>query len=121
MKPAGHDLLPRAGSGVLDPEHGLGELLTESPMNFPDCVGGCRTSSESARVDPGLHGDVRPRLELQIAFPRLGAVVREQCPLDVHGVGVMALDEIAVVAVHRADEMGQPAGRPLRQAAVKPR
>jgi len=60
-------------------------------------------------------------LQLQIALLRVGAVVLLESALDVDRVCVMSFNEIAVVAVHGPDEIGQRRHHAVRQASPKPR
>jgi hypothetical protein len=50
---------------------------------------------------------MRLRFELEIALFRFGAVFVLQGTLYINRVGVVPFNEIAVVAVHRAHEIGQ--------------
>ena len=63
---------------------------------------------------------MRLRLKLQVALLQIGAVVVPQRPLDVDRVGVVAFDEIRVVAVHRPDQIGQRLPDTGRKAAPEP-
>ena len=108
------------GVGGLAPQKRLGEFRTESPVNLPDAICGRCAPREPSIVNPRLHSDVGACLKLEISFSWLGAVVREECPLDVHWVRVVTLNEVAVVAVHRADESGKRAGYFGRQTLVEP-
>ena len=62
---------------------------------------------QSSLVDPLLDGHVRFRLELQIALLSVVAVVILERTLDVDRMGIVALDQVRVVAVHRADQAGE--------------
>ena len=74
------------------------------------------------RVDELLHVDVRDGLMLEISLPRIGRVVVPQRAIDVARMSVVPLDEVRVVAVHRADEpanacldgLGQPSAQCAR-------
>ena len=59
------------------------------------------------------------RLELQVPLGRVSAEVVLQRPLDVDGVGIMPLDQVAVVAGHRSDETGEPSPECGRQTAAE--
>jgi len=63
-----------------------------------------RRGFRSTAVEHRLDFDVRPRLELERALCRVRGIVGAKRALDVDRVGVVALDEVAVVAVHRPDE-----------------
>src|SRR5690606_32883883 len=64
-------------------------------------------ASTAAAVDPALDRDVRPGLELQVALFRVRVVVIHQSAFDIDRVGIVALDEIAVIAVHRPYQVCQ--------------
>src|ERR1700733_12540356 len=88
-------------------------------MNVVNNVRSRGASDDMARVDPSLNRDMSSRFELEIAFLRIGAVIAFECALDINGMGVVPFNEIAVIAIPRADEIGKrrhPAGR---QAASK--
>ena len=88
-------------------------------MHLADAIDGDGAAAQPAVVDPSLHGDMGPGLELQIALARIGAVVVPERPLDIDGVRVMPLDQIAVVAVHRAHELGQGREHAMREASLE--
>ena len=54
-------------------------------------------------------------------FSGIGAVVVFQRALDIDRVGIVPLDQVAVVAVHRPHEIGQRREHAVRQAAPEPR
>jgi hypothetical protein len=58
-------------------------------------------------VDPFLHGHMRLGLELQVSLFRFGAVLVVHGPFDIDGVRLVTFDPVAVVAVHRPNEVGQ--------------
>src|SRR3974390_3870642 len=90
-------------------------------MNLANAVFGDRACvSKPATINPFLDGDVSFGLELQIALVRLLAVVVLESALDIDRVGVMPFDEIAVIAIHRANEIGQGSEQAGGQAAAKP-
>ncbi len=63
---------------------------------------------------------MRDRFELEIAPLRLSGEVGVQGALDVHGPGVMALDQVAVIAVHAAHEVAH-GGRGARREPARER
>jgi hypothetical protein len=75
---------------------------------------------EPATVDPPLHGDVSFGFQLQIAFARIVAVLVPKRSLDIHGMSIVAVDEVRVIAIHRAHKIGKRpenlAGRLARNA-----
>ena len=88
-------------------------------MDLANTIRAYGTSAQSALVDPFLDRDVRFRFELEVALFRVGAVIVLQCALDVDGVGVVAFDEIAVVAVHRSHQICQGRQYTRREAPAK--
>ena len=60
---------------------------------------------------------MRGRLELQVSLRRVGAEIVLQRALNIDGMGIMTLDQVAVIAVHRPDEVGEPRPHGGRQAA----
>ena len=96
------------------------EILAKALVDLAHRFRGDRATGHTARVDPSLHIDVRARLELQVAFDKIGAVVVEECALDIDRVRRMALDEVRVIAVHRANQ-GRERARSRRQAAPEAR
>jgi hypothetical protein len=95
--------------------------LTEPPVRFTKTVGGYGSPSEISFVDPALDSDMRSRFELQIAPPGIGAIVILQGPLDFDRMRVVPFDEIAEVAIHRADESSERSQHAGRQTAAKTR
>ena len=63
-------------------------------------------------IDVRLHPDVRGGFQLQVPARRVLLEVLSQRALDVPGPGVVALDQVAVVRVHDANEIRQVTGRP---------
>jgi DNA-directed RNA polymerase subunit K/omega len=66
-------------------------------------------------VDRSLYADVSTRFDLKVATARVAFEVVGQGPLYVARPGVMTLYEIAVVAVHHADQVRQAARRAWMQ------
>lgn len=62
-------------------------------------------SFKATAIDPLLDGDMRPGLKLEVAFFGVRTVVLLHGALDIDRVGVMPLDQIAVVTVHRPDQI----------------
>ena len=56
---------------------------------------------------------------LKVPLLRISTVVVAHRALDVDGVGVVPFDEVAVVAVHRAHEIGKRLGDGRGQAAAE--
>jgi len=76
-------------------------------MQFDDRRRRGRWFRHAIFVDPFLNGDMRLGFELKVSLFRIGAVVVPHRAFDVDGMGVMPLDEVAVVAVHRPHEIGK--------------
>lgn len=94
--------------GVFGPEQIRGEEFAEATVDFADSFLRCGLlGGECAGVDPLLDGDVGGCFALEIALVGVGAEVVVEGAFDVDGVGVAAFDEVGVVAVHRADEVGE--------------
>ena len=55
-------------------------------------------------INPFLNGDMCDCFKLKITFFLMIAIVTIECPLDIDGVGVVPLYEIAVVTIHRSYE-----------------
>src|SRR5580704_15339893 len=95
-------------------------MLAEATVDLTD--GDLRDDAavQAARVDPLLDRDVSPRLELEVALAGVLAVVALERQLNVDRMRGMALDEVAVVAVHRTDQVGQRHQQAGGQGAVEP-
>ena len=105
------DARPIAGVGVFDPEQVIGQALAKLAMKRLDECGACGGTLESGRrcgprstVQHGLDLDVGTRFELEPPLRSIRRVVGAQRAVDVDRMGVVALDEVAVVAVHRPHE-----------------
>jgi hypothetical protein len=88
-------------------------------VDFEKAFGRCRPAVQAALVDPFLDLDMRAGLELEIALPGVLAVVLLQGALDIDRMRVVALDEIAVVAIHGPNEGGQSGDDSIGQASAK--
>ena len=118
---AGHDGNAGARVRMIEAEHLFRQGSAEAPMRLAQALGGRGAAGQPTVVHPALHGDVRNGFQLQVPGARVRAVVVSQRPLDVDRVRVVPLDQVAVVAVHRADEIGERRGHPPGQAPPKPR
>jgi hypothetical protein len=76
-------------------------------MQVDDRRGRGRRFRHAIFVDPFLNGDMRLGFKLEVSLFRIGAVVVPHRAFDVDGMGVMPLDEVAVVAIHRPHEIGK--------------
>ena len=106
-----------AAVGVLHPQKILRQPLAEAAMNFPDRILRYCAPRHASRIDPFLNRDMRFGFELQVALARVVAVIVLQRPLDIDRVRVVTFDEIAVVAIHGAHEVGKRGPHALGQAA----
>jgi hypothetical protein len=61
------------------------------------------------------------RFKLQVPLPRIRTEIILKRTFDVRGMGVMPLNEIAVVAVHGAHQIGQGSNYAMWQAALEGR
>jgi hypothetical protein len=83
-----------------------------APMDFANAVAGEDASRQTASVDPSLDLDMRSGLALEIALAGIGAIVVLERAFDIDGVGIVSFDEIAVIAVHRPDEIRERREQP---------
>ncbi len=104
---AGDDLDLFFRRRVFDPEQIFGQQFAEAAMDFADGVRRDGAALETAAVDPLLDRDVRFGLELEVALLAVLAVVVLEGALDIDRVRVVPFDQVAVVAVHRAHEIGE--------------
>ena len=116
---AGSDPQALFGRRIFDPQEIVRQLFAKTAMDFANAIAGEDASRQAAGVDPSLNLDMRLGLALEIALVRVGAIVVLERALDIDGVSVVSFDEIAVVAVHRPDEMGERRQQAARQAAAK--
>ena len=89
------------------PQKVFGQHFAKAPMRFLQSLARGGSAIEAAGIDPFLRGDVRPGFQLQITLLGIFAEIRFQRALDVDRVRVVPLDQVAVVAVHRAHEACQ--------------
>jgi hypothetical protein len=104
-----YDARLAAGVRVFDPEELIGQAPAKLPVETLDERGaGCGAIEPRGRrgisVEQRLDLDVGPRLQLEYALFGIRRVVGTKCALDVDGMGVVTLDQVAVVAVHRAHQ-----------------
>src|SRR5512145_358181 len=88
-------------------------------VNLLDSCHGDGTVFQPSGIDPALNGYMRLRFELKVSLARVIAIVVVECPFDIDGMGIVALDEIAVVAVHGSHQVSERRAHPVRQAASK--
>ena len=63
---------------------------------------------------------MRLGLELEVSLPGVPAVVALERALDIDGMGVVAFDQVAIIAVHRAHEIGERGEQAFREGAAQP-
>ena len=88
-------------------------------MQFPDAFRLEGPTIEVAVVDPLLDGNMGLSFELQVSLMRVGAKVVPECPFDIDRMGLVPLDQVAVVAVHRPHEIGERGHDAVRQALAE--
>ncbi len=110
------DRLAPSSSGFLDPEQVRGQSTFKAPVDVEHGLDGGRLAGERAFVDPALGGDVRFGLFLQIAFFLVLAVVSSKRSFDIDWVRVVAFNEVAVIAVHRAHDIADGCDHAVGQA-----
>jgi hypothetical protein len=106
-------LHPVRAAGSLDGKELDGGIVVESLVQRADEACLCRFAQltrEVALVDGLLHADVRAGFELQVASLRLRFELIGQRALDIARARVVALDQVAVVAVHHADQVREARG-----------
>jgi hypothetical protein len=89
-------------------------------MDFANAVACGRAPLQAATVDPFLDGDMCFRFVLEIALVGILAIVVLQRALDIHWVSVVSFDQVGVVAVHGAHQIGKGGQQASQQAAPKP-
>ncbi len=104
---------------VLDPKQIIRQELAKAPVCFDDAVDRGGAASEAPVINPLLDGNMGPGLKLQIAFSGVCAVVLPEGALYIDGMRIVPFNEIAVVAVHRPDKIGQRCHDATRQAATE--
>jgi hypothetical protein len=90
-------------------------VLAETALNLADGIGGDGATFEAAVVNPLLNGDVCCGFVLEVAHLGVLAVFAVQGTLNIDRMGVVPLDQVAVVAVHRAHKSGQRSQEALGQ------
>lgn len=96
--------------GTLDGQHGRFGIAIEFRVQPSKKTYRCRFRQlpiGSQAVDLGLQANVRGRLELQIAAVLVSIEVSDQRPFDVARARIVAFDQVAVVGVHDAHEIGE--------------
>lgn len=97
---AGNDLHTLMCCGIFNPKHVLRQGCAEASVNLTERFSSRGATPKRSIIDPLLDTDMRLRFQLEIALFRFPAVVALQRALDIDRVRIMALDQIAVVAVH---------------------
>jgi hypothetical protein len=113
-----HDPYPLLRDRTLHPQF-VRDSRAESAMYFANALADDRAFRQAAAVDPLLHRDVRFRFELKTTLAGILAVVVFQGAFDIDRVSVVAFDQVAVVAVHRPDKIGNRGQQALEQTPAK--
>ena len=108
-----------AGLRVVHRQQLRWQQLAEVFVNLPDRFNSHRASRQPALIDPALNGDVSLGFKLQTAFTRIGTVVIPHRPLDVDRVSVVTFNQVRVVTVHGADQIGERLHHTGRQASAE--
>ncbi|WP_230206739.1 hypothetical protein [Novosphingobium sp. Gsoil 351] len=103
----------------LHPQEIFGQFGAETGMGFLQARTRMSTAGEPALIDPLLHFDVRACFKLEVALDGVVAKVVAKGSLNVDRMSVMAFDEIAVIAIHSPNEVGQCSAHALGKAAAK--
>ena len=114
---AGYHFEPFASVGIFGPQQSVRQQRAKAQVDLLDAGHGNRPARQAAAVDPLLDGNMGGGLQLQVALARIIAVVFLQRAFDIDGMGVMPFDQVAVVAIHGAHEIGQRAAYAVGQAA----
>jgi len=110
---------PFASLLIVDEEQLVREKFAKTSMDFAECIAADGAAAQAAGVYPLLNGDMRPGFALQIALFGVRAVLVSQGPFDLYRMGVVAFDEVAVVAVHCSNQIGQGLENPDREASAE--
>jgi len=103
----------------IHPKEILGQFGAEASMSFLKASTRMGTAGESAPIDPLLHLNVRTCFKLEVALDGVVAKVVAKRSLDIDRMSVMSFDEVAVIAVHGPNEIGQCSAHALGKAAAK--
>ncbi len=109
------------GIRIFHPEQFLGKQFPEPVVDFLQAGNSGRAVLEASFINPFLNSYMGLGFKLEVTLFDIGAVVVFQRFLDIGQVGVMTLDKVAVVAVHRSYETGERLNYTLRQTATKTR
>lgn len=104
----GHKLI--SARLVLDSEHTFRCTIIKGSVQPENELAGRRLSEltgNELRVKLSLHLDMRSRLDLEVASRVVIVEIALQCPFDIGRSCVVPFDQVAVVAVHHADEIGE--------------
>ena len=113
---ARHNADPLSSIGILDPSQIFGKQRYEATVNSKNSFFCQFFALQTSLIDPPLDLNVGLGLKLEVALFRLSAEVVVECPLDVHRMCVVSLDEIAIITIHGSYEVGQRLRQPPRPA-----
>ncbi len=99
--------MPVSGMRFGQPKQVIRNEVAEPSVNLAQGLCGQGMTVDSALIDPGLHGNVRLGLKLQMPPFRVRAVVIVAGTLDVDRRGVVTFDQVAVMTIHCPHQIGQ--------------
>ena len=97
----------------------LWQELAKAPVDFNDAVDRGGATSKPTPINPFLDGNMGLGLELQITLLGVCAVILFEGTLNIDGMRIMPFDEIAVIAIHCPNQLGQRRHDAIRQAAAE--
>jgi hypothetical protein len=101
---------------VLNPSQIVGQQARKSAMYAANAIHGSFEILKASFVNPSLDFDMGFCFELEIPLLRVFSEIVIERAFNIHWMSIMALDEVAVVAVHRTDEVRQRFSQSFRQA-----
>src|SRR5262245_38547020 len=104
---ARHNRPSLASLWVLYPTKLLWEKVGEATVDCSDTCSGHLIATKSALVDPALDFDMSFGFQLQIPPFLVVAEIIIQCALNIDRQRIATLDQVAVIAIHRSDKIGQ--------------
>ncbi len=105
---AGHNTMALLRLRIFHPKQIVRQQFAEAPMDFADSLNAERPDAgEAAFIDPLLDRNVGFRLKLQVSLSPVVTKVIAERSFYIDRMRVMALNEVRVVTVHRANEVGE--------------
>ncbi|OBX18656.1 hypothetical protein A9995_11955 [Erythrobacter sp. QSSC1-22B] len=103
----------------LHPKEILGQFAAETGVSFFKASTCICSAREPAFIDPLLHLDVCACFKLEVALNGVVTKVIAKRSLNIDRMSVMSFDEVAVIAIHSPNEVGQCSANALGKAATK--